>query len=125
MEITETKIYLKETGGDKKLKAFATITIDNSFVIRDLKVIDGKNGLFIAMPSSRVTAPCPNCHKKNPVKNHYCGSCGKAINESTPDEMLTREDHRDIAHPINNETRDYLHGIVTQAYEKECQKKGY
>jgi len=123
MEITETKIYLKETGGDKKLKAFATITIDNAFVVRDLKIIEGKKGLFVAMPSSKVTEPCPNCRKKNPVKNHYCGSCGKVIGGSEPDEMLNREDHRDIAHPINNEAREYLHKVVTEAYNIECKKK--
>lgn len=52
MEITEVHVYPVRKA-DEKLKAFATITFDNCFVVRDLKVIDGNNGLFVAMPSRR------------------------------------------------------------------------
>ena len=48
MEITEVRIFLRE-GADKKLKAYATITIDNAFVVRNVKVIEGNKGLFVAM----------------------------------------------------------------------------
>ena len=60
MKITEVKVYLRNDG-DKKLKAYATITLDDSFVVRDLKVIDGRKGLFIAMPSRKSKDPCPKC----------------------------------------------------------------
>ena len=52
MEITEVRVYPVKKADDK-LKAFATITFDNCFVVRDLKVINGNNGLFIAMPSRK------------------------------------------------------------------------
>lgn len=51
MEITEVKVYL--VSDNEKLKAYATIIFDNCFVVRDLKVIDGNSGLFVAMPSKK------------------------------------------------------------------------
>ena len=53
MEITEIRVFLKE-GLDKKLKAYATVTFDNAFVVRNIKVIQGASGLFIAMPSRKI-----------------------------------------------------------------------
>jgi stage V sporulation protein G len=50
MEVTEVRVFPVD---EEKLKAYVTITIDNCFVIRDLKVIQGKNGLFVAMPSKK------------------------------------------------------------------------
>lgn len=50
MNITEVKIYLAQ---EEKLKAYVTITIDNAFIVRDLKIIQGTSGLFIAMPAKR------------------------------------------------------------------------
>jgi len=50
MEITEVKVF---PVNEERLKAYATITFDNCFIIRDLKVINGNNGLFIAMPSKK------------------------------------------------------------------------
>jgi stage V sporulation protein G len=51
MEITEAKVYPSKESG--RLKAYATIVFDNSFIIRDLKVIEGDKGLFVSMPSRR------------------------------------------------------------------------
>ena len=119
MEITEIRIYPQETGNDDKLKAFVTITIDEAFVIRDLKIIEGKKGLFVAMPSAKITFSCPSCHRKNPLRNRFCGNCGvnlEDVSEQIRD--VRQEDHRDIAHPINNKTRDYLHNKVMEAYYK-------
>ena len=64
MEITEVRVKLVEDTDDR-LQAFCSITFDNSFVVRDLKVIEGTNGPFVAMPSRKMTAHCPRCHSKN------------------------------------------------------------
>ncbi len=120
MEITEIRIYPKDLAKDKKLKAFATITIDDSIVIRDIKIIEGKKGLFVAMPSTKVAFPCPSCKKKNPTTNRYCGNCGNNIENAARDlRAETRENHKDVAHPINSKTRDYLHSMVMEAYYKQ------
>ena len=50
MEVTEVKVY---PVSEDKLKAYVTITLDNSFVVRDLKIIQGKSGFFVAMPSKK------------------------------------------------------------------------
>ena len=57
MEITEVKVFPRGTADaeDQKLKAYASITFDGSFVVRGLKVIDGKNGLFVVMPSRKLS----------------------------------------------------------------------
>ena len=68
MEITEVRIFPKE-GLNNKLRAYATITIDDSFVVRNIKVIEGKSGLFVAMPSRKMKDPRPKCgHKKTEKK---------------------------------------------------------
>ncbi len=52
MEITEVRVSPIE--GDEKLKGFATVIFDNEFVVRDLKIINGQKGLFVAMPSRKM-----------------------------------------------------------------------
>ena len=87
MKITEVKIF---PVGEDRLKAYVTITIDASFVVRDLKVIQGPQGLFVAMPSKK------------------------------------RKDgqFRDIAHPLNQETRQVIEDMVFEAYEKQLRSMG-
>ena len=57
MNITEVRVY-RRNDPDKKLRAFATITFDDCFVVRDVKIIEGSKGLFVAMPSRRLRYPC-------------------------------------------------------------------
>lgn len=124
MKITETKIYLRDDG-DKKLKAYATITFDDSFVIRDLKVIDGSKGLFIAMPSRKMKDPCPKCRHRNAVGSRFCNQCGGNLPEkqsTTKEERM--QDHRDIAHPVTANAREYIQAEILKAYEAERAKFG-
>jgi stage V sporulation protein G len=79
MEITETRISLVERP-NSRLRAYASITFDNSFVIRDIRIIEGKKGLFVAMPSKKMQRACSRCGFKNPVNHKFCGSCGVALN---------------------------------------------
>ena len=84
MEITEVRLTLRH---EERLKAFVSITFDNAFVVRGLKVIEGNTGLFVAMPSRR------------------------------------RKDgeFRDIAHPINNETRQMIERAVLSEYRRQLE----
>jgi stage V sporulation protein G len=125
MDITEVKIFMKE-GQDKKLKAYATITLDNMFVVRNVKVIEGTKGLFVAMPSRKVKEPCPKCNFRNAARSKYCNNCGSALPVSdhkapvSGAEGAAREsEHKDIAHPITAECRDYIQKRVLEAYDKE------
>ena len=87
MEISEIRIFPVH---EERLKAYVTITLDNCFVIRDLKIIHGNNGLFVAMPSKK------------------------------------RKDgtFKDIAHPLNSETRDKMEDQILSEFEKEMEKSG-
>ena len=80
MELTEVRINLcGDRGG--RLKAFCSLTFDNTFVIRDVKLIDGNEGLFLAMPSRKLCDHCPACHEKNHLRARYCNNCGRRLNE--------------------------------------------
>jgi stage V sporulation protein G len=81
MTITQVKVF---PVAEEKLKAFVSIVIDDCFLVADLKVIQGPNGLFISMPSKR---------KKN-------------------------GDFKDVAHPLNRQTREWMEKRILEEYEK-------
>ena len=83
MEITDVRIRKVEKEG--KMKAVVSITIDDVFVVHDIKVIEGEKGLFIAMPSRKASDG----------------------------------EYRDIAHPINSETREHLQTLILDRYKSE------
>ncbi|MDD4203351.1 MAG: septation protein SpoVG family protein, partial [Candidatus Omnitrophica bacterium] len=117
------RIFLKE-GADKKLKAYATLTFDDSFVVRNVKVIQGNKGLFVAMPSRKVKEPCQKCNFKNAVRSRFCNQCGVALPQNNEQVVtmptdLRQAEHRDIAHPITLECREMIQEKVLEAYEKE------
>jgi len=123
MEITEVRIFAKESD-DKKLKAFATITFDDCFVVRNIKIIEGTKGLFVAMPSRKVKEACPKCGFKNPARSKYCNQCAGAMPPPTPhvesdDKGQRQSEHRDIAHPVTAECRDMIQKKVLEAYKLE------
>ena len=124
MEISEVKVILKE-GPDKKLKAYATLTFDNCFVVRNVKVIKGNKGLFVAMPSRKMREACPKCNYKNPIRSRFCNQCGASQPMGQPKEVsqeARQSEHRDIAHPITLECREYIQKKVLEAYEAELGK---
>lgn len=82
MEVTDVR--LRRVNTDGRMRAIASITLDDEFVVHDIRVIDGNNGLFVAMPSKR-----------------------------TPD-----GEFRDIAHPINSETRNKIQDAVLTEYHR-------
>ncbi len=122
MEITEVRISLKDSP-DKKLKAYATITFDNAFVVRNIKVIEGTTGLFIAMPSRKIKQPCPKCGFKNEARSKYCNQCAAQLPlVSRPPGVQSQDaqsEHKDIAHPITQSFREYLQKRVLEAYDQE------
>lgn len=88
MQITAVRI--RKISKEGKMKAVVSITLDDVFVVHDIKVIEGEKGLFIAMPSRRA---------------------GDG-------------EYRDIAHPINSETREMIQNIILEKYEEVLQEEG-
>lgn len=131
MEITEVRIFLRESE-DRKLKAYATITIDNAFVVRNVKVIEGNKGLFVAMPSIKLREACPRCRFKNAIRSRFCNQCGSPLpqvvqverREENLKDSFRQSGHRDIAHPITPECREYIQNKVLEAYNNEIKRIG-
>jgi len=82
MKITDVRI--RKIAIEGKMKAIVSITLDDEFVVHDIKVIEGEKGLFIAMPSRKTTTG----------------------------------EYRDIAHPINSQTREQIQEIILSEYQK-------
>jgi stage V sporulation protein G len=123
VEVTAVAIKLADRKSDK-LRAYATITFDNSFVVRDVKVVSGSGGFFVAMPSRKLTWRCPRCRCKNHVRARYCNNCGRKL--SPPRVQLDRRGraklHADIAHPICRACRDMIHKRVIEEFERESER---
>ena len=125
MEITEIRIKLMEESEDR-LRAFCSITLDDSFVIRDLKIIDGSAGVFVAMPSRKLTSNCHRCRHKNQVRASYCNYCGSKQRSNGNDGGSKL--YADVAHPINSECREMIQSAVLDEFENELdrsQQPGY
>src|ERR1700677_912056 len=123
VEITEVRIKLMEEAGER-LQAFCSITFDDCFVIRDLKIIEGTSGPFVAMPSRKLTAHCPQCGSKNHLRAGYCNQCGGRLKD---DRAVKDEDGRaklyaDIAHPINSACREMIQERVIKSFHEEIEK---
>jgi stage V sporulation protein G len=124
MKVTNVTVKLSPPGGDR-LKAFCTMTLDGEFVVRDLKIIEGTNGLFVAMPSRKLTDHCPKCGSKNHLRAKHCNDCGARLPEKrVSDEEAQGKLHADIAHPINSECRARLQDVILQAYREELRRAG-
>jgi stage V sporulation protein G len=121
-QVTEVRIKLTEDPRNK-LRAYASVTIDDAFVVRDLKIIDGNRGPFIAMPSRKLADHCPRCHHKNHLRAAYCNQCGGRLDpdRASKDDRGRARLHADLAHPINSTTRIELHKAVVRAYSDEVE----
>ncbi|MFH0965860.1 MAG: SpoVG family protein [Planctomycetota bacterium] len=124
MNITDVRVRLMESTKQSKLLGFCSITIDGDFVVRDLKIIDGTNGPFVAMANRKVQDRCPSCGARNNLKARYCGDCGARLadNRVPRDARGRAAAHVDIAHPITTECRRYLEERVVEEYRKELEQ---
>ena len=122
MKITEIRVKLVGNN-EERLKAFCSVTLDGSFVIRDLKVIDGANGPFVAMPSRKLSDRCPKCGGKNHYRAKFCNECGNRLdpNRAPRDDEGRVKLHADVAHPINAAGREQIQREVIEAFEREAE----
>ena len=127
MNITEVRVKLTEAKKNR-LMAFCSITIDNDFVVRDLKIIEGYKGAFVAMPSRKLADKCTKCGCKNHLRSRFCNDCGaklddkRAIGEPKEDSKEKFKLYADTAHPINSKCRDEIEQKVLAAYKNETDK---
>jgi stage V sporulation protein G len=121
--ITEVRIKLMEDNHER-LQAFCSVTFDNAFVVRDLKIIEGTKGSFVAMPSRKLTDRCPQCHSKNHLRARFCNQCGRQLDENRAirDADGRAKLHADIAHPINSACREVIQSAVIKSYQEERER---
>jgi len=120
VEITEVRVKLMDEPGER-LQAFCSITFDDAFVVRDLKIIEGSTGPFVAMPSRKLTAHCSQCGCKNHLRAAFCNQCGERLKEqqAIKDEEGRTKLYADIAHPINSTCREMIQHRVILAFTEE------
>lgn len=123
MEISEVKVKLLNKK-DNKLKAFCLITIDKEFVVRDIKVIEGGAGYFVAMPSRKMSDHCEKCGAKNHLRAKFCNNCGINLqeNRARKDSKGKMKLYADIVHPIHNDCRRRIQEKVIKAFKEEIEK---
>ncbi len=125
MVITEVRIKLMEDNNEnERLQAFCSVTFDDAFVVRDLKIIEGTKGSFVAMPSRKLMDRCPGCGSKNHLRARFCNQCGSKLDEdrATRDADGRVKLHADIAHPINSACREVIQSAVLKAYHAERER---
>jgi stage V sporulation protein G len=130
------------SGGGSRLRAFCSLTFDDTFVVRDVKLIEGDEGLFLAMPSRKLADHCPTCGDKNHLRARYCNQCGGRLDEQRhlryrngnfgpggaggaargPAGPSRLKLHADIAHPINASCRQKIEQDVFRAYWGEVER---
>lgn len=90
-------------------------------MVRDLKIIEGASGSFVAMPSRKLTAHCPQCGSKNHLRAAYCNQCGAKQRElsAAKDDEGRAKLYADIAHPINSVCREMIQQRVILAFDEE------
>jgi stage V sporulation protein G len=138
MQLTEVRVNLcGQSAG--RLKAFCSLTFDDTFVVRDVKLIEGPDGLFLAMPSRKLCDHCPRCGEKNHLRARFCNNCGGRLDETRGlrGNGNTRfggnfagaaggsgrmKLHADIAHPINAGCRSAIEHEVVDAYQAELER---
>jgi stage V sporulation protein G len=123
--ITEVRIKLMEDHNEnERLQAFCSVTFDNAFVVRDLKIIEGAKGYFVAMPSRKLSDRCQKCGCKNHLRSRFCNYCGAKLDEdrATRDAEGRAKLHADIAHPINSSAREVIQNAVLKAFQEETER---
>ena len=123
MEITEVRIKLMENSEDR-LRAFCSVTFDDCFVIRDLKIIEGNSGPFVAMPSRKLTSHCRSCNSKNHFRARFCNNCGQRLSADKfdVDDQGRAKLYADIAHPINADCRERIQSRVIGEFYEELER---
>src|SRR5438876_12154732 len=89
---------------NERLQAFCSVTFDDAFVVRDLKIIEGTKGSFVAMPSRKLTDRCGGCGSKNHLRARFCNACGSMLYEdrATRAADIRVNLHAYMAHPITS-----------------------
>lgn len=116
MEVTETTINLVQPPslGRDGVVAFASITLDQSLVIKGIRLVRVRGRVLAGMPNKERQRPCESCSSKNDITNKYCHSCGHSLTRLDVEERI----YIDMVHPITLELRNHIEGVLIRLYEE-------
>ena len=128
MNVTDVQIVLTPTNHDERLLAFATVVFDACMVLKDVRIIDGTKGIFVAMPSKKLCDRCHECGWKVRLLDRWCSDCGVRL----ADDRVAKDEHgnprlnpdgsrklfSDLCHPITSAFRIALQETVLAEFHK-------
>lgn len=120
MKITEISVVVADDHIQKRdgVLAFAKIIFDNTFCVRDIKVMHHTGCIFLGMPARKKTQPCPGpgCRSKVFFSDSFCSSCGHKLSLSRPEKP-----YGDVAYPITSQFRRYLEERIMEVYNGQVE----
>jgi stage V sporulation protein G len=132
LNITRIAVFLNEKrnttpGREDRLLAIADVILDDCFVVREWRIIDG-NGTksrFVCPPSRYKTDRCPTCDYPNAIRANYCGNCGDSLPtaRAQPGRDGRPDLYQDCAHPLTRECRAYLQEAILKEYDEEVARR--
>lgn len=118
MNITDIRLDMIDNPSGK-LRAFCSLTFNDEFVVKNFKIIEGNHGLFVAMPSRKLTKPCYKCDNRVFRRANYCDRCGKEFDDRSGNRHSdSGETHSDIAFPIEDDFREKLEDQLIESYHR-------
>ena len=130
MQLTEVRINLCPGGSSSRLKAFCSLTFDQTFVVRDVKLIEGNGWIVRGHAGSEDHRPLPALLREKSPPRRFCNQCGNRLDPDRAMRHRQRQSsgqcalklHADIAHPINAELRRQIEAQVVAAYQRELDR---
>lgn len=114
MEITDIDIEINDDS-DQNVKAYSKVTFDNTLTVKNFKLIDGKHGLFLAMPSKKKKKECSKCDKEIPRDAGYCQRCGKNVKDQKNRGKL----YKSLVYTVQKQFKNEIEEVVKEEYERE------
>lgn len=124
MDVTSVTLSITEES-EHGVLAYGAVCFDESFVVRDLKVISSPKGTFVAMPARKVMSHCHRCDRKNHLTANFCNHCGCQL----PVLEIDRDDtgrfvlYKDVAHPVTQDCRDVVCNAVMEQLRRDKEPK--
>ena len=121
MRISDVRVKTVSVETNPRLRAFASIVVNEEIAIHDLRVVEGHLGLFVAFPDRRIKSKCSFCGIMNNNNAHYCNGCGGKVDKPAPiyDAMGREKERLDIVHPITQDAREEITNAVLQEYHRQ------
>lgn len=113
MKITEISVKPTQNPHEGVL-AYCKLVFDNELAVKDIKIMDVRGRVFIAMPAKKITQHCTECGHKNALIDHFCASCGIAREVAQDVERC----FQDLTHPINPSFRAYVEETIMEEYDR-------